>query len=142
MAVLVVAGTFTSVDFSPESLFIAVVGAAATIYATVITRRGNRDVAQLQAAQADQNAYTRASSIDAGVQTRLEAENNRLVRENTRLIQERDADRVRWAEEKAELREEAERLEARIRELLDEVVALRARHDNQGVPDPRPHGSG
>lgn len=122
------AGTFTSFDLSPESLFIAILGTITTLGGAAYARRGNRDVAQLQA---EQGAYTRASTIDAGVVARLEAENQRLTEGWA-------ADRAQHALDREEWRQEADRLEARIRELLSEVVALRNKHEL----DRRPPGSG
>ena len=118
-------------DVSLMEALLGLVGAASTIFGIVWVRRGNREVQKLSA---EEGAYARASEIDAGIVQRLETERDYLGEQLTAEREGRAEERARWEQEKAQLRAEAARLESRLRELLDEVIALRSRHDVHDSP--------
>lgn len=129
----------------PTDVLLALLGGGFTLLGIFWTVRGNRQVKKLDA---DAGAYTRASEIDKGVHERVVEERDYFRGQLAEEREGRAADAERHASEKAELRGEIAELERRLREeveagverearlrtLLDEVVALRSRHDESERP--------
>lgn len=80
-------------------------------------------------AQADQSVIVVARARDL-----LAADNARLRIEIAEDAKRHAADRAEWTAERAELRREIDELEERLRGALDEVRALKAKHNMTGPP--------
>lgn len=60
----------------------------------------------------------------------LEKDNERLRQERAEDHARHERERAEWARTRAEDRSEIDALERKVRELLDELIALRTRHDD------------
>ncbi len=89
-----------------------------------------------------QKRRTQISSLDANMLTvglardQLAADNDRLRRERGEDAARHAADRAEWAKERAEMRAEIDALEAKLRDMLDELVELRLRSARSGDGPP------